>query len=80
MGKDSFILRNLAKEYLPDIFVDEFGEWAFGEKYESLNSAQNYISEWNNLHGKSYQIRRDGNILHDFYEMIDMWKKFKNEK
>lgn len=79
MPKD-FVIRDLLEKNLPKDFIDEFGEWAFGDKYQNLTHIQNYISEWNNLHGKSYQIRPHNTIAEDLFEMIDLWKRFKNEK
>lgn len=53
--------------------VDEFGLWAFGEKFNELDHTVLFLESWNRLHEKELPLSLDGIIIDDIPKMVRLW-------
>ena len=54
--------------------LEDFGEWAFGEDYQTYDHSLKFMKAWNKLHAEKYELKPDGAIEHDVPKMVELWR------
>jgi len=55
--------------------LQEFALWAFGEGYQEIAHALDFMEAWNLLHGEDLRLREEGYIHIDVPRMVELWKE-----
>lgn len=72
-------MKEIASKFCPKGEEEDFAEWAFGEKYRSMD-CQEMLDSWNALHGNLVKFNGDGRIVNDVETMVEVWMKHGREE
>lgn len=73
-------LRDVIYAFMPpeeQNYIDDFGCWAFGYDFKELSHTNEFMKQWNKLHGEQFFLNATGLMHEDIPQMLELWR---NEK
>jgi len=67
-------MKSYIEDLIPKEQIEEFGEWAFGENYQTLFGEISFMNSWNEIHGEKLTLDKLDYVENDIKKMCDLFK------